>query len=413
MKLTPVIIERAVYKLSHDDTEGLDEIIESLFDYENSIYILHPQIPTFFQAQNKSLNIYDRQLLYVLNEMEIEKPEDLTEDYVLYYYDKLIEELTNTEECTVELYHKVYEKLERRNLLLWIITNNIQLIQLDIVGLIYSVNNELLEFHSKYKLRHLLKMVCYKWIDVSMIYQWNHISQKCDSIINEYEDTSLISKEEMEAYYQLQWLLMFAMFLSGDYEDVVKQFDNLRTHIIESFDPIVESIIDVIGLFRVITLCIILTQKNSQRSKYWSSKMFYEVFFDDPELRKLQEDYENNDHTNLDILLKDFKWCLLLNETFDRISELLLQKKIIQYLSVIQEIEVGELCEFLQLPYEFLFQKIMNMITVLNLPLAIEQDTIVYVPKVTIDDDVANIHHNIQREILRLKAIQVNKLINN
>lgn len=414
MMISPVTITRVSHNVSNGNNDGVKELIDALLGDPDSIYILHPQIPTFLFLLNMSDKAYNAQLDKMLNEMKVEKIDNITEDYIVYLYDGMIAEMVSNEECSPELYHKVYEMIIRRNLLLWIITDNLQFIQLDIIGLLYSASPELLEYHSLFKIRHLLNMVCLKWMDVSMIYQWNHILQKCESIINEYEDEKLISVEEMNASYQLQWLLIYAMFLSGDYEDVINQFDKLCSMdtAVETLDLLDDSIIDKKCLFRVVVLSIILAEDNVKRMKYWNSEIFYDIFFEDPKIREFEKAYEDNEKIAIDCIVKDFKWCPLLDQCFERVEELLVQKRIVKILSIVHEIDMIELANITKISYDTLKEKVMEMISVMELPFKIDEDTIKYFPKNKFDEDIALMHHNLQQEVLRLKTVQLNKLIN-
>jgi hypothetical protein len=398
------------------------------------------------------------ELQNVLLKFGVESVDNITQDFVSAHYDNLIndvnfENIENDHDKKLIAYKTIYNLINERDLLLWSITDDLQYIQYDIAGSLYAINPDLLVYYNDDKLKLLRNALIYKWGCSLVLTQWQYTLQRCNSIIQSYENNSIasrscsvsninlvsalnaskvnqLSESESNAYWEIRWLNLFALFLIGDYESVVSNFVDLTTNErsiqgvqsdslvgLEKFNT---SVIDKKSLLRVITISIILTQNNQGRNTFWKNNILIDTFYDDQVLRRFKNTFESIEFPELTERLyemeEEFLWCEQLNTAFEKVESLLIQKSVLTYLSLINRISFKEISEFFSIKKEKLMEFVNKTTVILDLPLYINEELqlIEYTRRSNNKENqfIDKVHNQIEDEIIRVKINKLNSIIN-
>lgn len=483
MEITLLTLERANHYIRTipDDPKTFDfavNIITEITNSSTSPYILSSlssniinYLSTYEDSNSKIrtlLHSYYAMLENLRKEYGLDSIDDLSQEFINYYYDKvIIEENVDEEENDIERKRLAYKSISRllneRDVCLAAYTNDVQFIHYDLSSSLYTINPDLLEFYDDDKLKFLRNAVINKWGYTLMINQWQFALQRCNSIIQSFEDdsitvnsrpnsrsaslTSLInshnqnhshdchsnvqqfSESESRAYWEIRWLVLFGMFLAGNYDLVAENFNNLTTtnktipgimfNSIDSLNNFATSVIDKNSIIRIITISILLSQNNEKRHEFFQNEVLIEAFYDDQPLKDVTESFDSINFSQLRIKLlkmKDqFPWFDYLDSTFDRIQTLMLQKLIITFLSLINRVSFDEISQTFNIPKTNIIDFIIKITSILDLPLFIneELEIIEYVENVSDDQTeiINKLHDQINDESICFKINKLNSII--
>lgn len=484
-EITPLLLERCQHLILFDPQneetfEFIYQILQKLFSLKNSPYILSAftsELLTYLieNSDNKQHIFSSNEIQRLKSKYEktttdlvkfygVNNTTEISQDFITYFYDKVIGELSFNKDLTnlddkLSIYKGVCDLTWERDIALWSITGKLQFIQGDIVGSLYSIDPDLLILHNNDKLKHLRDILAYKWCDNTTINQWQYILDKCNSTLQDIEfDNSLnksdnlidnnlnnskngnnnnnienkdltLSKVESKSYWEIKWWLLFAMFLAGNYNDVIIKFNELITtekftskilgNSIEGLKNLDSTVIDSKSILRIVIICAILTQNNKKRDILWQNSLLVDTFFEDSLIKEFKESYESINYPKVkDILIQinnEMLWCRQLNVTFEKVKSLLFQKSMISYLSFVNSITLDQLALKFSAEKSIIKDYLIRSISILNLPLFFDDKREILEYKYDIErfeiDLTKNTHDNVDEEILRMKALKLNNIL--
>lgn len=412
LKVTPLTLSRAKHlleKKSGTDTSlaYASQVLDALLDDVESPFILSDVTSTIIslikdRKQYKDLILrYEDNLKFMLNLYGVQRVSQITPDYIVYYFDRLIKSLDieNPTADKAEVYVHAYNIVMNRDLSLWAIAGKLSYIQTDIVGSLYSIETDLLTFHDQHKIQHLRDIMLYKWEDSSFMNQWQYHLDKCKLIVQglgsvKEADTGIddtlcgLSERESYAYWEIRWWLIYAMFLKGEFESVVDQFwalvnEDRSTHgvvggSIEVLKELDSTIIDGESLIKIVLISLVLSKNNLTINEMLSSGILMDSIYDDPTLKQFKKAMDCFQYPEvLDLLCKlesKIPWCGCLHGSFERIATLLLEKSLLSYLSVVDCVSFGELSYTFDRPKDYIIQLVERLVILLDLPLFIDEE---------------------------------------
>lgn len=480
-EITPLLLERCHHLIlidpnSEETAQLTYQILQTLLSLKNSPYIL--SVFTSKLLTYLTENSYNNQHLFSSNDISnlkskyenninnlirfycVDNIRDISQDFITYFYDKLIGELSFNKDLTnlddkIKIYKDVCHLICERDIALWSITGKLQFIQGDIVGSLYSIDPDLLVFHNENKLKHLRDILAYKWCDNMTINQWQYILDKCNSILQSIDfDSSMnksdilignkdndknvnnsigkedtLSEIESKSYWEINWWLLFAMFLTGNYNDVMIKFKELITtekyipkilgNSIEGLENLDNTVIDRKSILRIVIICAILTQNNKERDLIWGNPLLINTFFEDPLIKQFKENYESINFPKVKDILTELSnkisWCRQLEDTFEKLESLLFQKSITSYLSFVNRITLDQISLKFAVDKSIIKDYLIRSISILNLPLFFDNKTEIVEYRYDIDKFEISLtkdaHNNIDEEILRIKAKKLNNIL--
>lgn len=477
--VTPLTLERCRHSLctngnNPETVELAYQILKTLLATSDSPYILSPAIPEMInfllqtaqvssnlithRAANELAQKYQENLKRLFHTYGVESIDQITQDFIMYHYDGLISQLSHGTEVfepaeKSEIYNTVCTVISQRDIALWAITGKLQFIQADIVGSLYSIDPDLLVYHDDHKMKHTRDILAHKWGDPMVINQWQYVLDKATSILQNLDldktlnrsgisidsvstqetNTALtlrLSESESTSYWEIRWWLLYAMFLTGDYDKVVTNFSEMTTHgktipkvsgdatqILKQLD---NTVINKSSLIRMIVISIALTHANKQREKSWQNATLVEAFYEDPLIKDFKQDFEAISFPQVTDELKQLKeeipWCPLLDEAWESARSLLIQKSIITYLSFISRVTLDHLSSFFAIDKALITTFITKSIALLDLPLKLNTQTgvVEYITENSRRHQaqfIENMHRNAEEEVLRLKAAKLNSIL--
>lgn len=476
--ITPLILERSQHLISTagEDSETVDstyQILQQILSKPSSPYILSPIVSNLLSYLLQTINLsvnkltqveineltekYQQNLKYLLKLYGLSNITEISQEFIVYYYDKLTKEFYNVKDITniedkLNIYNDVCEIISLRDIALWAITGKLQFIQADILGSLYSIDPDLLILHEDFKVRHLRDLLAHKWGDSMITNQWQYGIDKCTLILqsvdydrslqksdisidnmNNSENNSLkLSEIESKSYWEIKWWILFAMFLSCDYEDVVKSFQELTTtekynnkvkgNSIDSLKALDNTVINGKSIIRVVIISIILTQNNKERSKIWENPVLIDLFYEDQLIKNFKDNFESINfpdvNNNLIQLNNEILWCPQLDECLKKTQSLLFQKSILTYLSFVNRITLSQLSDFFSIDKKLISDFLIKSISILELPLVYDIETeIIELKSKSLNsyqqDFITKIHQNVEEELLRIQTLKLNNIINN
>lgn len=478
--VTPLTLERCRHLacMAGDDSETVKlayQILRTLMATDNTPYILSPIVeelitylakkvqPGSEQISQLELNelaqSYQKNLKHLLTTYGVNNIDQITQDFIVYHYDGLISELSRKAEFLepaekMQIYNVVCTIINKRDIALWAVTGKLQFIQADIVGTLYSIDPCLLAFHDEHKMRHMRDILAQKWGDTMVVNQWQYILDKGNSIIQSLDlernlnrsgisidsistqeatqsSNNKLSESESISYWEIRWWLLYAMFLTGDYDKVVTYFRELTTEgktvpkvagdAVQTLKQLDSTVIDKSSLIRIIVVSIFLTQTNKSREEYWQNATLVEAFYEDPLIKDFRQNFEAIKFPNVTDDLKRLKdeipWCQQLDNAWQRAKSLSVQKSIVTYLSFISKVTLDHMSTYFAIEKSQITAFLIKAIALLDLPLALNTKTGVVEYRNESSNRyqrqfIENMHRNAEEEILRLKAVKLNDIIN-
>lgn len=478
--ITPLILERCRHSVSSlpDNPETVNfayQVLKTLMSKPESPYLLSPIIPNLLNYISRSWNIsdnllsqniinelantYQQHLKNLLTSYGVCSVDQISQDFIIYRYDQLITNLANRnildENEKADIYKNVCNIISERDIALWAVTGKLQFIQADIIGSLYSIDPDLLIFHDDHKMKHLRDYLAHKWGDPMIINQWQYVLDKCNNILQILDYDKSVNKSEIsidkvssnvemageskvtlseiesQSYWQIRWWILFAMFLSGDYDNVVLHFKDLLTcdktnhkilkDSIQGLELLDSCVIDKKSLLRIVVISIILTQNNESREKLCSDPILIDTFFEDKLLQQFKKHFEDIKFPevleNMKSLKSDISWCSQLDEIWNKVESLLIQKSLMTYLSFTNRVTLDGLSKAFTLDKNDIKNFIIRSISILDLPLFFDThaEIIEYAPRKSSkypQKFIQQVHNNVDEEVLRLKAAKLNRIIN-
>ena len=467
IEVTPLTIYRVHQQIlrTPDERATFDNVIElfeSFLKNPESPYLLDPTLfelidysqTSFSAGQGEEIQNICEQLIEnsssVLAKFNVDDVEQLNEDTIIQQYSiwikqKVSEFYQRRSDDKHDLYNAVYGLLMDRNIALWAASQKLQFIQLDIVAALYSIDPDLLAYHEVKKLQHLRDILRIKWNEPSVAKQWLVIQEKCNSIldssmdfgrsnvdvcqINDEVEVCKISEEESCAYWEIQWLTLYAMFLSGEFDQVVGKFRDLSTDgvtndrvhgsALDALHGFHSSVIDKKGLITSVVLSMVLIFNNKQLQESLQSELFYDQLFTETDLMRFVLNYESLEIKAalkcLSTLEAGWMLCESFEIAFNKIRRMLTHKCLIIFLSMIEEVSLDELQDMFLMKEDAVMKLLKNITVILDLPLVIdgEKRVIQYRDNTQekASDYLQGIHEMVDYETLRVKAAKLNKVI--